>query len=98
MAARRYGASRKGRPNKSTQDIKKLIRQRVDFEVVIDKLMELVNGVTVQRNTRDGVRTYEEKPDSFAARILLEYGFGKPVQTTEVTLPKSKRLIIEDAA
>jgi len=92
------GGSRKGKPNKSTQDIKKLLDERVDFGIVIDKLMELVNGVQVQKVNGGQIRIYTDKPDSFAAKILLEYRFGKAPQPTDFHLPEGKRLIIEDEA
>lgn len=90
--------TRKGRPNKSTQDIKRLLDKRVDYNLIIDKLVELVKGVTISKTIRGQQVIYEEKPDSFAAKILLEYRFGKPPQPTEVTIPMGKRLIIEDEA
>lgn len=75
------GGSRKGSPNKSTLEIKTIIDAVVDFKVVVSKLYELSKGIKVEGN--DGV--YQKEPDPTAAKILMEYRFGKPHQALDVT-------------
>lgn len=79
-----------GRPsgslNKGTQEIRAILAERIDFGVVVDKLYELVQGVTVQETQKNGDEIiYTRPPDSKAAQILLEYGFGKPSQSIDLT-------------
>jgi len=75
------GGSRKGKPNKAGLQIKEILDRVVDFEVVAGKLYELAQGVEVQKmDSQGGTRVYTEKPDPAAARILIEYRFGKAVQ------------------
>ena len=91
---------RKGRPNKSTQDIKRLLQKRVDFGIVVDKLMELVNGVKTAKTDRSGNETvYSQPPDAFAAKILLEYGFGRPQQdiTSDGKAISAVQVLIKEA-
>lgn len=79
----RPGAGRKpGQLSKSNAQIKEILDKRVDWNNIVDKLIELVNGVEVQKFGPNGVPViYSEKPDTGAAKILLEYGFGKPHQS-----------------
>ncbi len=79
------GGSRKGIPNKSTQEIKELLDQKVDFGLVISKLFELSQGVEVEKYGSKESVVYCEKPDAFAAKILLEYRYGKPLQRIDQT-------------
>lgn len=81
FGGKRQGAGRKpGSVNKSKDEIKELLDKHVNFGEIIGKLVELANGVKVQRMTADGIQIYDEKPDSTAAKILLEYRYGKPIQ------------------
>lgn len=75
------GGRKKGTPNKSTAEIKEILDREVDFEVVVSKLFELVEGVESEKYSGGESIVYQEKPDSYAAKILLEYRFGKPLQT-----------------
>lgn len=90
------GGRKKGTPNKSTAEIKELLDEEVDFGVVISKLFELVEGVSLEKQTMEGAIVYQEKPDAYAAKILLEYRYGKPVQTvnqnTTVTTPQKFKI------
>lgn len=74
----------KGKPpgtrNKSTEEVKKLLDANVKFPQVIKRLYELTQGVEIAKQTEQGTKYYSEKPDAYAARVLLEYRFGKPVQ------------------
>ena len=76
---------RKGKPNKSTQEIKDIIDANVDFNVVIQKMVELIKGVEVQGTNKNGT-TYlmDLQPNTFAAKLLLEYRFGKPKETVNL--------------
>lgn len=82
---KREGAGRKvGSPNKTTQEIRDILAESVDFVEVVDKVMQLVRGVTVQQQTADGPIVYERPPDVNAAKLLMEYAFGKPKQQMDV--------------
>lgn len=68
---KREGAGRpKGLRNKRTEKVKEIIDRVVDFDVVFKKMYELATG---------------PKPDAYAAKLLLEYGFGKPNQSIDIT-------------
>lgn len=88
---------RAGKPNKSTKEIKDILHQEVDFSIVAQKMFELVKGVEIQKtNEKDGSVYYEDKePNVSAAKLLLEYGFGKPKEQIEVSSPAGKTLKIE---
>lgn len=70
----------KGTRNKSTEEVKTLLEANVSFPEVVKRLYELTQGVEVRKETEQGAKIYKEKPDAYAARVLLEYRFGKPVQ------------------
>jgi hypothetical protein len=85
MAGKPRGGSRKGRPNKSKEEVRNLIDKVGKFhggmDAVFDGLFRLAKGVTIQKVDKDGDPfIYEAPPDAFAARILAEYRFGKPAQ------------------
>lgn len=85
---KRAGAGRKpGIPNKSTKEIRDILSESVDFSVVAEKMYELVKGVQVQKtNDKDGTVYIEDKePNVAAAKLLLEYGYGKPKEQIDVT-------------
>jgi hypothetical protein len=93
---KKTGGRKKGVQNKATLEIKEIIDKAVNFNEVIAKLFELTQGVEVFKDTASGGIVYSEKPDSFAAKILLEYRFGKPLQTlqqnTTITSPQSFKI------
>ena len=80
---KKTGGRKKGSLNKSKDEIKELLDSHVDFEEIIGKLVELVNGVSVSVMTDKGIKVYQDRPDAQAAKILLEYRFGKPQQKIE---------------
>lgn len=84
--AKKGESRRKGIPNKSTQEIKEILSKEVDFAVVARKMFELVKGVMVEKkNEKDGTVYYEDKePNVAAAKLLLEYGYGKPKEQIDV--------------
>ena len=82
--AKKGESRRKGKPNKSTIEIRKIIDANVDFAVVVQKMFGLVNGITVEGTNEKG-ETYliDREPNTTAARILFEYRFGKPREIKE---------------
>ena len=92
------GGSRKGVPNKSTQEIKEILAEEVDFRIVAQRMYELVKGVTVKETGTDGsVNVYTKEPNVPAAKLLLEYGFGKPKESVDITTDgKSLVQVIRD--
>ncbi len=83
MKGKKTGGRKPGSKNKETLQLKEILDSTVDFSVVAQKLYELTQGVTVQKETQDGPRIYEEKPDAYAARTLIEFRYGKPKQQIE---------------
>lgn len=86
------GGSRKGSPNKSTQNIKNIIDGIVNFNEVVGKLFELANGVLAKND--QGV-IYNKPPDTAAIKILMEYRFGKPRQELSIETPVDSTLTLE---
>lgn len=75
------GGSRKGVRNKATGAVRDILDANVDFDVVVQKLFELGQGVQVRQKTKDGREViYDRPPDAFALKTLLEYRFGKAPQ------------------
>ncbi len=85
MKGKKTGGRIKGKPNKSTLEIRQLIDSCVDFNEVFSKLYELTKGVEVQKLTDDGNIVYTKPPDPFAAKILIEHRFGKAPQAIDIT-------------
>lgn len=84
--SKKTGGRVKGTPNKARLEIRDIIdNSGVDFSVVVSKLFELVKGVKAAITTGDGAIVYEKPPDSAAAKILLEYRFGRPAQALDIT-------------
>ena len=80
------GGRQKGTPNKYKSEIRDIIDNVVDFNIVVGKLFELTKGITVQETDTEGnTSIYTKAPDSKAANILLEYRFGKPQAFVDVT-------------
>lgn len=68
---KRYGGRQKGSVNKSKSDVKEILDNVVDFEKLFEKLYDLAMG---------------KKQDTAAAKILLEYRFGKPLQSIQADI------------
>lgn len=96
MKGIKTGGRKAGTKNKTSDDIKLLLEANVDFSVVIGKLYELVNGVEVQKRVGRELVVYSEKPDAAAAKILLEYRFGKPAQTINGDITVSSIRIVRE--
>jgi hypothetical protein len=82
---RSRGGSRKGIPNKSTSDVRAVIdrvaKKHGGMDFVFKQLFELVKGVSVNVTDKKGEEhVYDKPPDPLAAKILLEYRYGKAPQ------------------
>lgn len=82
MKGKKTGGRIRGSKNKAPNEIKEMIKARVDFKLVLDKLIEAVDGIKVQEKGS----VYLRPPDVSAAKLLLEYGFGKPTQVIDADL------------
>jgi hypothetical protein len=72
--------------NKSNRKIKEILDAHVNWDEIVEKLVELIRGVEVQKFDKKGKPViYLEKPDVFAAKLLLEYRYGKPSQQIDLT-------------
>jgi hypothetical protein len=88
---KRQGSGRKKYvPNKPTREVRAIIdsvaANHGGMETVIEKLFELVEGVTVREFDKKGVaHIYDKPPDAYAGKILLETRFGKPAQAVQLS-------------
>lgn len=79
--SKKTGGRTKGARNKITHELRTILFEEVDFRVVVQKVYELVKGVKIQTNQpQAGNPIYEKPPNHHAARLLLEYGYGKVTQ------------------
>ena len=76
------------------EDVHRFIRDD-DFEAAVSALREGLSAMqTVRKSRDDGQRgvDYIERPSHMvrltAAKLLLEYGFGKPATRAEITVSK----------
>lgn len=80
----------------SEADIRMLMASG-DVTEAIEVLREGMKASQSVRATEDGVRVYKEVADHgtriTCARLLLEWGFGKPSQTTKLEIDKKETLI-----
>lgn len=84
------GGSRKGIPNKSSEELRSIIdkvskaRKVGDLEgleIQVTNLFKLGEGVLVQKVDKEGGKeVFEMPPDPIAIGKLLDYRFGKAVQ------------------
>ena len=82
---KKTGGRKPGSRNKATAEIRDIIQRNVDFDVLTSKMMELVEGVTVRGSREDGtVYEIDKEPSVPAAKLLLEYGYGKPKEVIEL--------------
>lgn len=90
----RPGAGRKPLAEKYAPAISKaeaqiaasLTRKKDGLPGIIDRMMELAHGVTVQEpDGEGGVRVYTKPPDFKACQYLIDRILGKPTQRNEVT-------------
>lgn len=86
------GGSRKGIPNKRTAETKAHLANIVDdvaierggYESLVGALWDLARG-TVVVGTKDDSRIYKKPPDALAAKIILEFRFGKAAQNVNLS-------------
>ncbi len=76
------GTKNKGKKFNVVTDFRKLLRETVDYSELASILMRLARGGENQKNG-NGVE-FVSIPDINAVKILLEYGYGKPAQQTEI--------------
>jgi hypothetical protein len=86
MKGRKTGGRKPGTPNKSKEEVRFLIdrvaKKHGGMATVVARLFELVEGVEVEKTDKKGeTAIYSQPPDAFAAKILMEYRFGKPAST-----------------
>ena len=95
----KHGGRKKGTKNKKTPEIKQLLDKIVDFPRLLGKLQELSDGIQIRTIGGDGIaKIYDKGPDAQAAKILLEYRFGKPSQAVDLTTKGdslNQRIIIQ---
>ena len=88
-----YGTnSRKGKPNKSRQEVIQLIEEIAEEKYgeggkkfAFSKLFELADGVTVLEKINEVDVIYTKEPNVKALQTLVEYRWGKAPQTLDVT-------------
>lgn len=88
-----YGTnSRKGKPNKSRQEVVELIEAIAQEKYgeggkkfAFSKLFELAEGVKVQETIDEKEIVYTKEPNVKALQTLVEYRWGKAPQTLDVT-------------
>lgn len=90
---------RSGRKPKAVQNARPIAlaeKQIGDrLPLLIDKLFELAEGVTVQERDSTGkTRVYERPPDFKAASYLVDRVMGKPKQAVEASGPDGGALLI----
>ena len=89
------GGRKKGKPNKVTQEIREIVQSSVDFTVLVNKMFELVKGLEVVGDDKNEDTTYIQPPNVNAAKLLLEYGFGKPKEVIELDAGENATEIVK---
>ena len=90
---KKFGGRKAGTPNKSKLEIRELLDLSVDFASIVGKLYELSQGVAVK--VKGKAIVYDVAPDPTAAKILLEYRYGRPRQRLELNdEPETVQFII----
>jgi hypothetical protein len=86
------GGSRKGRPNKSRDEVSALMdrlsKKRYDKsanDFVFGKLFELGEGVLMGKDEDSGMQVYVKEPNEKALSTLAAYRNGKPAQQIDLT-------------
>lgn len=81
----RPGAGRKVKATIYKSPIKEAEGKIVDrLPWLVDRLMILAEGVTVEEPTRDGPVVYQRPPDRQACEYLIDRIMGKPAQPVEL--------------
>lgn len=88
-----------GSKNRSTREVKALIDDvgaamgkgdKEGMTLAVRRLYERAHGVLAAQIAGDGRIVYEVPPDVPAIRALLEFRFGKPKESVEITDPEDK--------
>lgn len=85
----RPGAGRKPKAEKFKLPIAKAEKKIADrLPWLVDKAMELAEGVVIQEPDAEGSpRIYQRPPDRQAIQYLLDRIMGKPTERKEITMP-----------
>jgi hypothetical protein len=79
------GPGRPKRADKFAGQVAKAEKRIADrLPVLIDKMFELADGVTVQTIDDDGVSVYTRPPDRGALTYLIDRIMGKPTEHKEI--------------
>lgn len=94
----REGAGRKPKDEKFKIPIAKAEKKIADkLPWLVDKAMELAEGVVLQEFDKDGTpRIYQRPPDMNAIKYLVDRIMGKPTERRELTLDKPLEEMTED--
>lgn len=85
----RTGAGRKPKDEKFKLPIAKAEKKIADkLPWLIDRALELAEGVVVQEVSKDGLRIYQRPPDMNAIKYLVDRIMGKATERRELTLDK----------
>lgn len=85
----RPGSGRKPKDEKFKQPIAKAEKQIADkLPWLIDKMLELADGVYVEKIGVNGTMVYQQAPDYKALSYLVDRIMGKPTERKELTLDK----------
>lgn len=89
----RPGAGRKRKAEKFATQIQRAEKKIADkLPWVVDKMLELAEGVTVQEFGPGGPVIYQRAPDLGALKYLADRIMGKPTERQEVTGPDGEPL------
>jgi len=83
------GGSRKGKPNKSRDEVRDLIdkvlgaKEYGGTDFIWRKLAELGAGIEMAEVKDGETRVYSKEPNVIALKTLAEYRYGKPPQPME---------------
>jgi hypothetical protein len=93
----RPGAGRKPKDEKFKQPIAKAEKRIADrLPWLVDKMMELAEGVAVEKPGLAGPVVYQLPPDYKAIAYLIDRVMGKPTERKEHSFPKPLEEMTED--
>ncbi len=78
------GGSRKGIPNKTTQELRDIIEKAISTQERMELLAQLARGILLEDLVKGMPIVYRTPPSDFAIKQLNEYQYGKPKQIVEV--------------
>ncbi len=93
----RPGSGRKRRAEKFETQIQKAERQIADrLPWLVDKALELAEGVAIEKYGLTGPVVYQQPPDYKAIAYLIDRIMGKPTERREHSFPKPLEEMTED--